>query len=731
MEKEDSSETNSPVAEDKGSMLDVEKDGQERDDPSEKNPPILSSDEVKEVDVPHVQKEDEEKEKANALAAEKDGKHSPVQKDVQEKEDSIQETSLNFSAAEIPEGDKVDVEKEDSVDPVNNLKASDIGEDSKIDGEQVMDGLSSKMEESKEMGCGNEEVTNENLEEVHGEGEPVFDGTEVPGMEANRSTSTHSLEVDPVIHGSWPEKAVSLKNFVRVKSVVVVSNVIRRLSGKSDDAGQGIPGDQGKDENSNTTTTTKEFADLDENINITTTEVADHIEENEAQEPSTKPGERSGWNPLSLIGISRDVDEQRDQSIEESLQPIIMKGRVILYTRLGCQECREARLFLHQKKLRYVEINIDVYPSRKLELEKIAGSSAVPRVFFNEILLGGLSELKGLDESGKLDQKIEYVIAEVPPFEAPLPPLSGEDDMSTFAEIDEQAVIVRRMKESITVRDRFYKMRRFTNCFLGSEAVDFISEDQYLEREEAIEFGRKLASKLFFQHVLEENIFEDGNHLYRFLDHDPIIMSQCYNIPRGIIEVKPKPIGEISSRLRFLSYAIFEAYTSEDGKHVDYRSIHGSEEFARYLRIVEELQRVDLQDISREEKLALFINLFNMMAIHAILVWGHPAGAMERRKLLGDFKYVIGGCTYTLSAIQNGILRSNQRPPYNLIKPFGVKDRRLKDLSSGRTIGSAKKKTISIFSTMLVLPLFNHLKKLPCCSSLPRASYSLCTSLWK
>lgn len=82
-----------------------------------------------------------------------------------------------------------------------------------------------------------------------------------------------------------------------------------------------------------------------------------------------------------------------------------------------------------------------------------------------------------------------------------------------------------------------------------------------------------------------ENIFEDGNHLYRFLDHDPVL-SQCQNIPRGIIELKPKPIIEISSRLRFLSYAILEAYASEDGKHVDYRSIHGSEEFARLVGVL-------------------------------------------------------------------------------------------------------------------------------------------------
>lgn len=82
--------------------------------------------------------------------------------------------------------------------------------------------------------------------------------------------------------------------------------------------------------------------------------------------------------------------------------------------------------------------------------------------------------------------------------------------------------------------------------------------------------------------LLSENLFEDGNHLYRFLDDDPTVASFCYNIPRGIITVKPKPMTEVASRLRLLSYAMFEAYASEDGRHVDYRSMHGSEEFARF-----------------------------------------------------------------------------------------------------------------------------------------------------
>ncbi|KAG7552420.1 Glutaredoxin [Arabidopsis thaliana x Arabidopsis arenosa] len=461
----------------------------------------------------------------------------------------------------------------------------------------------------------------------------------------DRSGISHhsSPDTNSSTSSAWTEKAAAIKNFVRVKSEVAVHTLIRRLSGKLsvDNAAHGTRDDEVKSVDS----------------------------------PKTEG--KSMWNPLSYLKMMQNDDDSVDREEDVALEPVVMKGRIILYTRLGCEECRECRLFLHEKRLRYVEINIDIYPSRKLELEKICGGDVVPKVFFNEELVGSFKELKGLEESGELEEKIKHLIEEAPPRDAPLPPFSGEDDASSKGPVDELALIVLKMKPCV-VKDRFYKMRRFKNCFLGSEAVDFLSADQSLERDGAVEVARKLASQLFFQHVLEENLFEDGNHLYRFLDDDPVVSSQCHNIPRGIIDLKPRPIVEIASRLRLVYRAILEAYTSPDGKHVDYRSIHGSEEFARYLRIIQELHRVELEDMQREEKLAFFINLYNMMAIHSILVWGHPAGTFDRTKMFMDFKYVIGGNTYSLSAIQNGILRGNQRPMFNPMKPFGAKDKRSK-----------------------------------------------------
>ena len=82
------------------------------------------------------------------------------------------------------------------------------------------------------------------------------------------------------------------------------------------------------------------------------------------------------------------------------------------------------------------------------------------------------------------------------------------------------------------------------------------------------------------------------------------------------------------------------------------------------------------QDLQRVNLLELSENLYNAMIIHAMIRVGCEEGVINRRSF-SDFHYLIGGHPYSLGAIKNGILRSNQRPPYSLIKPFGTGDRRL------------------------------------------------------
>lgn len=421
---------------------------------------ILVNEQGKEIPV--------ERHVINSLSENNEASISSLLKDKCEK-DSSEEENVNSPHDENLEKKTVE-ERKETLESLEELESLNInGKAIEAGSESTVNILDEKELEVTETDAGRPERTTRYLEEIlYGdEPEPVFDGTEGPVMESVRSSLDGSMDNEPETRGyAWPEKAVAVKNFVREKSLFAVSSFLRRLSGKSNEGQDGL--DDGR-ENNISSIHGKGFRNI----------------ENEADE-------RSGWHPLDLIKISHDFGVENKDELEDEedvIEPLAMKGRILLYTRLRCQECKETRLFLHRKRLRYIEINIDVYPGRKLELQKLAGSSAVPRVFFNEVRIGGLSELKNLDESGKLMEKIEYVVSEAPSFEAPLPPLSGEDDLSSSGSIDELALIVRKMKDNIVVKDRFYKMRHFTNSFLGSEVVDFLSEDQYLEREEVSYFS--------------------------------------------------------------------------------------------------------------------------------------------------------------------------------------------------------------------------------------------------
>ena len=52
---------------------------------------------------------------------------------------------------------------------------------------------------------------------------------------------------------------------------------------------------------------------------------------------------------------------------------------------------------------------------------------------------------------------------------------------------------------------------------------------------------------------------------------------------------------------------------SNDDKHIVYKRIGVNDKILRYLKVIKELHRNDLHDLSREEKLAFYINLYNMV----------------------------------------------------------------------------------------------------------------------
>ncbi|KAJ8759249.1 hypothetical protein K2173_006769 [Erythroxylum novogranatense] len=380
----------------------------------------------------------------------------------------------------------------------------------------------------------------------------------------------------------------------------------------------------------------------------------------------------SGITEINISGINVVVRIKNDNELQQET----LKGHISFFSRSNCRDCTAVRTFLRQRGLRFVEINVDVYPQREKELIQRTGTSQVPQIFFNEKLFGGLVALNSLRNSGTFDQRLKELLSDKCSGEAPSSPVYGFDDPDEEEPTDEMLAAVRLLRQKLPIQDRLMRMKLVKNCFAGNTMVDFLVHHLDCDRENAVEIGKQMASKHFIHHVFGENDFEDGNHFYRFLEHEPYI-PKIFNFRGSTNDNEPKPADVVGRRLYKIMSAILEAYASDDRLHVDYPAISKSEEFRRYVNWAQELQRIDLMELSPNEKLAFFLNLYNAMAIHAVIRLGSPQGAIDRRSFYSDFQYIVGGYSYSLNTIKNGILRNNRRSPYSLVKPFGNGDKRL------------------------------------------------------
>ncbi|KAK9076251.1 hypothetical protein SSX86_004584 [Deinandra increscens subsp. villosa] len=379
----------------------------------------------------------------------------------------------------------------------------------------------------------------------------------------------------------------------------------------------------------------------------------------------------SNVTEFNLSGLKVTVKLKNETDENEQF-----KGRITFFSRSNCRDSTAVRSYFRDRKLRYVEINVDVYPTREKELIERTGSSAVPQIFFNEKLFGGLVTLNSLRNCGLLEERMKDLLCRKCPDDAPAPPVYGFDDPEE-EKADDMVAAVRVLRQRLPIQDRLMKMKIVRNCFSSSEMVEVLIQQFDCGRKKAVEMGRQLARRHFIHHVFGENEFEDGNHFYRFLEHEAFI-PRCYNFRGSTNDLEPKAASLISQKLAKIMSAVLESYASEDGCHLDYLGISNSEEFRRYVNLMQELQRVDISTLSVSERLAFFLNLHNAMVIHGVISVGHPGSAViDRRSFNSDFVYIIGGSPYSLTTIVNGVLRNNRRAPYSFTKPLASGDKRL------------------------------------------------------
>jgi hypothetical protein len=111
---------------------------------------------------------------------------------------------------------------------------------------------------------------------------------------------------------------------------------------------------------------------------------------------------------------------------------------------------------------------------------------------------------------------------------------------------------------------------------------------------------------------------------------------------------------------------------------VAYERLKDSEVYQAHRQLSNNLKAMDLASLTRrEEKIAFWINLYNVIVIHGVIALGLRDSVKEVWNFFRGVYYQIGGYPFSPDDMEHGILRGNRRPPYSLFRRFRRDDPRL------------------------------------------------------
>ncbi|MGE0873429.1 MAG: hypothetical protein AB7O31_02035 [Burkholderiales bacterium] len=120
--------------------------------------------------------------------------------------------------------------------------------------------------------------------------------------------------------------------------------------------------------------------------------------------------------------------------------------------------------------------------------------------------------------------RMEASVAALPRDTAAPADAPADRDTLALAGIDLPNLAARMAREGgVPIADRRYLLRTYEQCFVGSEAVDWIAREYAVSRELAALAGSALLDAGYVYHVVREQAFRDGSFYYRFAIDTPAL----------------------------------------------------------------------------------------------------------------------------------------------------------------------------------------------------------------
>lgn len=78
-------------------------------------------------------------------------------------------------------------------------------------------------------------------------------------------------------------------------------------------------------------------------------------------------------------------------------------AKVVIYSKDPCPYCVRAKSFLKERNIAFDEIDLTSNPAEIDRIKNETGWKTVPIIMINGKLIGGYTDLKALEDEGKLD----------------------------------------------------------------------------------------------------------------------------------------------------------------------------------------------------------------------------------------------------------------------------------------------------------------------------------------
>ncbi|RUS80630.1 hypothetical protein EGW08_011610 [Elysia chlorotica] len=117
-----------------------------------------------------------------------------------------------------------------------------------------------------------------------------------------------------------------------------------------------------------------------------------------------------GEGEAAAINLSPKIKELVPSDEHSYVQEMVNRNRVVVFSKTHCPHCTDSKTLLTGRGVEYKTVELDQINNGS-QVQNVLGSitdaRTVPRIFINGQCVGGNSDLKSLDQEGKLGELLK------------------------------------------------------------------------------------------------------------------------------------------------------------------------------------------------------------------------------------------------------------------------------------------------------------------------------------